>query len=327
MTQLKKGNISYSWAMSHHNLIHINDYKNEEIWCPTCDGKMLARKGNKIRNHFAHFPNNKCGGPERVEHLLAKDILLKNNSLFLPIAKKNLNGKDYTKPSYIIKYKNPISEKWIDGFIPDIIISTDIYEMFIVEIMITHKSDYSKRKWIVQNNIPAIEIDCRNIMDLNPDIINDYVLYRAPRKWLYSPELAKEIISDFDKLNKKSINKEDNSKRMQELIIQSNNVIKLFNQISTNINDPDFTQIEKNNIIYINNTESPFLFSNTYIGTLLKTYQNVDLVLRILKSKNGLKYQLNNELYMLLIKYKKKDFSCIFYLKMILSKIKKRYGK
>lgn len=314
----KKGEISYSWAMSNNGLIHINDYNNQKINCPSCDGKMIARKGIKVRSHFAHSPNNKCRGPERIEHLLSKDILLKNNKLFLPIAKKSLNGKDYEIPSYIVNYKNPIAEKWVNGFIPDIIISTENHDFFIVEIRVTHSSDTPKRIWVVNKRIPTIEIDCRNIMNMNPDLINDYVLYKAPRKWLFSPELANEIIHDKKKII--GLIKEDISikkERVNELISQSDNIINLYNIISTKENDPKFTQVEKNNYIFIKDSKSPFKFSNSYIGTLLNTYKNTDVVLRILKNNKAFKYDLTNDLFYLLKKHKNKDFSFIYHINML----------
>lgn len=315
-----KSEISFSWAMSNHGLIHIDNYKKEKIWCPSCQGKMVARQGSIMRPHYAHSPHEGCGGPERIEHLLGKDIILRNTHLFLPVAKKVLHGKEYLVNESMITYHSPIAEKGMGGFVPDIIIKTEKYNEFIVEIRVTHATDYPKHLYLVNNRIPAIEIDCRGINNIPPLEVDDFVLNKAKRKWLSSPELADLIIYDM-KLKKGLIKTSvDRTERFEEI---KQNALEILNKWNdTSFNDPIMTTIEKRHKIECRHTKSPFLFSNTYICTLLNTYKNKEMVLSIINKKGGFKYQISNDLYKILLKYYKKDFSFPGYLDMLIKTFK-----
>lgn len=316
---MTKTEISYMWAMTDKGLVHISQAHNQKFYCPSCKGRMLARKGEHIRHHFAHWPGDACGGPETVAHLLGKKVILNNTNLLLPATEKTIHAKYYQIPQKIITYENPIAEKWIEGFIPDIM-ATYNNQILIIEIKVTHKTDFPKHKWIAKNNILAIEIDCKNILQISPDEIDNFVLFSAPRKLLFSPELAELITNDLKRHKHLEI---DKTERAIELKQKSENIISLWKQKPDII--PILSTIEKNNLISITDGHgTPFKINNTYLSAFLKTYKDIDTVLNILHKRNLIKYTLNDDIKKILYKFTKKDFSSQHHLKMLWSLINRR---
>jgi len=132
--------------------------------------------------------------------------------------------------------------------------------------------------------------------------------------------LADLIIHDI-KLKKGLIKTTiDRTERFEEIKQNAIDILNKWND--TSFNDPSMTPVEKRNKIECVQTKSPFLFSNTYISTLLNTYKNKEIVLSIIKKKGGYKYQISDDLYKILLKYYKKDFSFSGYLDMLIKTFK-----
>lgn len=315
---MTKNEITYMWAMTDNGLVHISNTTENKFRCPSCHGKMVARRGQNIRHHFAHWPGDSCGGPETVAHLLGKEVILRNKELLLPLTKKTIHAKYYEVPSQVISYSNPVAEKWVEGFIPDILAEYKL-KPFIIEIKVTHKTDYPKHSWIAKNNILAIEIDCKNILQITPEELDNFILFKAPRKMLFSPDLAELIKQDLLKKQDLSLIKKD---RAIELKKQAEDIIALWKSEPNII--PLLSTIEKNNLINIGNGKgTPFKINNTYLSAFLNTYKNIDIVLDILQKRNYIKYTLNDDIKKILYKFTKKDFSSKHHLKMLYKIINK----
>lgn len=61
-------------------LVHISEVESGlkcECKCPSCDAKLVARKGKKNKHHFAHHATDNCKyGYETSLHFAVKEIIL-----------------------------------------------------------------------------------------------------------------------------------------------------------------------------------------------------------------------------------------------------------
>ena len=167
-------------------------------YCPNCNSKLIARKGDVRNPHFSHYKNNDCGwNGESVIHKISKEIISKSKILQLPrlIWDYKTNIVIYEKTE--IPIYNVRLEERIGNIIPDIIIETQGREV-LVEIKVTHGVDYDKTQKIKNLNLPTIEIDISRIIRTS-FFDRDYFLksYKfaealtddsTNRYWIYNPE-------------------------------------------------------------------------------------------------------------------------------------------
>ena len=75
------------YALKDNKLIHISNVENGlkcGCICPSCKGKMIAKKGKIKVHHFAHY-NKDCGlAGETALHLKCKEIIEKNKTFWIP---------------------------------------------------------------------------------------------------------------------------------------------------------------------------------------------------------------------------------------------------
>lgn len=133
--------------------------------CPSCQSKLIARKGRKKVGHFAHYNKEECStGYETTIHLLAKDILINEKVLKLP--KLEMPFENYSSGlianAQLITLDKVILEKRLDSIIPDVVIESKGQQL-IIEIFVTHKINDQKRLIIQKLGISTLEIDLSKI--------------------------------------------------------------------------------------------------------------------------------------------------------------------
>ena len=211
---------------------HINDVQKGlecNCICPECHNLLIARKGKERTHHFAHASsssgiNELCSLGETIIHILGKEVIREAAVFYLPAqAYRNCNirGDIYAKNNI---YKDihelrindngwGVKEEETDlnsGYIPDITLTNDKNNKenskIWIEIKRTHGIDEKKTRYIIENEIPTIEVDLSDdylfeelngVEDLKKrirDIIiakngNSYV------NWFYLPAVYKRIIS------------------------------------------------------------------------------------------------------------------------------------
>lgn len=222
----KNGNIVYI-----NNLSKEIKYKDEEFYCAECNQKMILKMGTKNRWHFAHKIASNCqGGFESALHQYAKEIIKNNSNITLPtltilecremhsneLIFKNDFEKYLNNDNGNTRYLNKLvlnsnsykyiwiqNERRINDYIPDCLVK--IYQKELaIEILVTHCVDKNKTEKVEKSGIDMIEIDLSDVREIlkeeNEFDLNEYILFEAPRKWIY-----KSYIEEFDDIIKNVI--------------------------------------------------------------------------------------------------------------------------
>lgn len=153
-----------SHALKDGSLVSISDVPNGlacDCFCPNpkCSARLIARKGEKNKHHFAHYRTHDCGGGrESALHIMGKDVIEKHKRIFLPAEAKSEKGSLLSVESVLVEPRN------FDGFIPDLLVSCQGREINI-EIRVKHAVDAEKRNKLESARLPTIEIDLRDLID------------------------------------------------------------------------------------------------------------------------------------------------------------------
>lgn len=170
-------------------LVHIDSVKKGgacKCVCPHCNKSLDAKNGGEIReHHFAHSHGNTCEGAyETALHMLAKEVILEEQCIMLPISDEG------SFPSGLVKLHHVEQEKWDNtfGFRPDIEGIMENGERLLIEILVSHKVQRKKHDIILKNNLKCIEVDM-NWVDLDKSTIRTFLLNDVEnRKWITSYE-------------------------------------------------------------------------------------------------------------------------------------------
>ena len=77
-----------TYALKEGQLTHVSDVESGLTCgcvCPSCGGKLEAKKGAKQAYHFAHYNAEECRtGYETSLHLLVKDVLSQCKTFLIP---------------------------------------------------------------------------------------------------------------------------------------------------------------------------------------------------------------------------------------------------
>ncbi len=184
--------------------------------CPKCGNKLVAKKGEKKRHHFAHYQSDTIGevcdfGAETALHLAAKEIIKNNNQILLPSLSSKIDylGVVIIKEEKEIPYDKVVEEEQFNEIKPDIIVYNKAKRL-IIEIAVTHFSDNNKIKKIKHYGISAIEIDLKGLLNKQIDrngLIKEVLKNAKNRKWLFNSkkeQFKKEYIDKHqDEINLK----------------------------------------------------------------------------------------------------------------------------
>lgn len=177
--------------------------------CPACEGELISRhelNGRKIP-HFSHAAGADCAkGLETAVHLAAKQLIDQEKRLFLPkvealLEKTNALGAVHRRnrtfsAAGLASLTNVRSEAYLGSFRPDVLATPVGLSEICVEIAVTHYVDDNKLTRVRQAGIPLMEIDLAGYRSFTWDSLREALLTdRAPRKWLYHPEVEAAIAS------------------------------------------------------------------------------------------------------------------------------------
>ena len=189
--------------------------------CSKCKEPLQARnnKGNK-RTYFAHQSDSNCSG-ESLVHIEAKNIIKNHKYLWLPFLDKPLRRWSVDSVNEEAKIKN-------SSFIADLECKIK-NKIFYVEIVVTHDLEKEKRDFILDKEIPVLNIYLSEIEDKNnlPDDFNNLVLKKSFREWVYNESENKEKEKPFwgeplyDEEENKAIEKLLESNKSNKLSDQS----------------------------------------------------------------------------------------------------------
>lgn len=192
-------------ALKDGQIVHIDDVGNGlkcGCVCPACGEPLVAKKGAKVKHHFAHYAGHSCEyGYESSLHLAAKDILSKAERILLPPVyvsfpdsyKKDELAYDATE----IKIDRVELEKRFNDVVPDIVIYSGGKQLF-VEVYVTHPVDAQKLEKLRKANISTIEIDLSNKKSItSAKELQEILLSNSTeKKWKYN-SVSNKLLDRF----------------------------------------------------------------------------------------------------------------------------------
>ena len=170
--------------------------------CPACGEQLVAKKGKKMKHHFAHYSGKTCSyGYESSLHLAAKDILLKARKMTIPPV--YVHFPDSYKRDELICEAREIDidgvelEKQFGSIVPDVVVRAG-GKSFFVEIYVTHCIDEIKLDKIRNAQISTIEIDLSKMSStISGEELSEILLKDSKEKqWKYN-KLSEVYLSKF----------------------------------------------------------------------------------------------------------------------------------
>lgn len=174
-------------------LVHVSGAKSgasDELFCPDCEGRLVAKKGSVRVHHFAHASGTECSGAgETALHRLAKDLLRKNPVIALPALK--VMGR-LCEPARSVRLEQVELETWEGSFRPDLKAEVqdeeglDGHRILYIEIRVTNAVVGIKLDRMQAQGRSAIEIDLSKVdRAIDMDELALLVRTLAPRTWLF----------------------------------------------------------------------------------------------------------------------------------------------
>ena len=140
--------------------------------CYSCNGRLEAVLNTVRRKHFRHSNRENCNPmPETELHLLAKQIILGNDHIYVPY-----RG--------MLNYCDPVAEVGYNELIPDATITID-GQPFYIEVIVTNPIDVLKfakyRTDLARVMVIDLEEEDR---DLEYEVLVDIVLKSSSNKYM-----------------------------------------------------------------------------------------------------------------------------------------------
>ncbi|MDL2273199.1 topoisomerase DNA-binding C4 zinc finger domain-containing protein [Oscillospiraceae bacterium OttesenSCG-928-G22] len=191
---MKAKQLNLVYALKDEALVHISEVESGlrcGCICPSCNARLVARKGAKVIHHFAHHQSDSCQhGYETSLHMAAKEIIANAKRLWLPAVYLNFDSgrsKEMLSEASEVEIEDVKLENAIDDIIPDIIVTAS-GKSFIIEIYVTHTVDDIKLAKIKRMNLSTLEIDLsKKDALITKDELRNVVLNETPDKqWRYN---------------------------------------------------------------------------------------------------------------------------------------------
>jgi len=160
--------------------------------CPVCRTPVVARKGPRMRHHFAHYPGAECNA-ETVLHYLAKRLLfekiqtLLNQQVALVLRWKcQLCGNQHSF-NFFENVKAVVTEQVFGDCRPDLSLINEHSEpTALVEIVVAHPPDENVLVFGSQRQIPLLIFRIRSAEELEELVacptINPELIIHCPRR-------------------------------------------------------------------------------------------------------------------------------------------------
>lgn len=185
-----------TFAQKNGEILHISQVVSGlacNCICPSCGEKLIARKGNRVSHHFAHYKTDECKyGYETSLHLAAKQMIAESKVIYIPPL--FLFFQDTGKETMLISEAKsiPIDDVFLEqnegDMIPDIIVISSGKRLFI-EIFVSHAVDQEKIKKLKKHNVSTIEIDLSNYKEttISKEELKEIVINDVDRKkWIHN---------------------------------------------------------------------------------------------------------------------------------------------
>lgn len=185
------------YGLLDEKLIHIKDVEKGlacNCICPHCKTQLVAKKGSKNTNHFAHYNLADCNhGTETALHLMAKEIIFQTCKVFVPHIPNN--EYDFSPSGRLVVFDKAVLEKQLSDDVRGDVVLYSGERCLNVEIKVTHEVDLEKNIELFNLGIPTIEIDFSDLKtNFTPEIIEERINSGERTKLVFSPK-GKEIFA------------------------------------------------------------------------------------------------------------------------------------
>lgn len=162
--------------------------------CPACGRNLIAREGSR-RRHFAHAKLDatgdedfQCdGGQMTALHRFAQQLIVDRMTLELPPVAAGFGEERLeSHQARRMTFTTAAMEKSLKSLRPDVTLMAGESTLY-VEVYVTHASTPEKVAVMREAGRSLLEIDLsKTDRDIDLPGLEDWILYRAPRKWLYN---------------------------------------------------------------------------------------------------------------------------------------------
>ncbi|NQU28473.1 MAG: hypothetical protein HQ528_09315 [Candidatus Marinimicrobia bacterium] len=186
------------FAIHDDEAVSINSINNNNRYliytCDECNevlipriGKAKNKDGTTRLSSFAHKSGNEsCSGGEGIIHKYATMLIQEKKYIYSP---KRNGKKKKIEFSKVYRKKQNLRIGNSD-FECDAKCISSVGEFFI-EIYFSNPCVEEKIDYYNDNNLLSVDIDIRKIKDVDVSDIDDYILEKSPRKWIYNPDKSK----------------------------------------------------------------------------------------------------------------------------------------
>lgn len=157
--------------------------------CPSCGGRLIAKKGQKVVHHFAHMTETNCSAAvETALHLAAKEVLVRERRIRLPevVVKFESHKVPWVIASeQMMDLEEVTAELRVGAVVPDIVALVRGKRLF-VEIVVTHGVDPTKRAKLYDAGVSTLAVNLSKFArGASWDEIRDEVVEHTERKrWI-----------------------------------------------------------------------------------------------------------------------------------------------
>lgn len=170
--------------------------------CPACRAKLVAKKGQKVIHHFAHYAGENCEyGYESSLHLAAKEILSKSKTMIIPAVycefPDSYKSKELICEAKEIHFDHVELEQRFGDVVPDVVVYCGGKKLFI-EIYVTHAIDEKKLEKLRKADASTIEVDLSNADTLisEEDLTRILISDCEEKKWKYN-SLSNRVLNQY----------------------------------------------------------------------------------------------------------------------------------
>lgn len=105
-------------------LVDIENFEaGEEVFCPACHGKLIAKKGEVVMHHFAHEKGASCSSGYETSIIVASEQIIKEKGIWMPariLKKQNDRGEITICEEGLYQVKNVRQENNVCSDIPNL---------------------------------------------------------------------------------------------------------------------------------------------------------------------------------------------------------------
>ncbi len=185
--------VKYQYATDQFGItVSIDDARRGNIYqCIGCDQRMVARRGEKVTHHFAHYRSSDCSGDETALHRIAKELIRsgyeqagKGETEFRAVV--DCAWVDSFQPHRALFNLRTVSNEVVverqlpdSPYIPDILLLKDGEPTVIVEVEVSNPLSPEKATFYEQRELPVLFVkpNWDNVWRLKRGVFADHTMH------------------------------------------------------------------------------------------------------------------------------------------------------